>query len=138
MWVVINNLYTVDKMFRKSLFIALFVLAPLSLAFSQKKEMQQAKDNIKAGKSLEATEASMRALLADSVNRHNEKIWLLLFDAVRKQYETVNEQMFLKQATDTAKLFNKLMRKNKVIAIVGIPVMFKKLLKSKCSPVNFI
>ena len=30
-----------------------------------------------------------------------------------------------------AKLFNKLMRKNKVIAIVGIPVMFKKLLKSK-------
>ena len=93
-------------MLRKSLFITLFVLAPLSLAFSQKKEMQQAKDNIKAGTSLEATEASMRTLLAGSVNRRNEKIWLLLFDAVRKQYETVNEQMFLKQATDTAKLFN--------------------------------
>lgn len=30
-----------------------------------------------------------------------------------------------------AKLFNKLMRKNTVIAVVGIPVMFKKLLKSK-------
>lgn len=30
-----------------------------------------------------------------------------------------------------AKLFNKLMRKNNVIAVVGIPVMFKKLLKSK-------
>ena len=46
-----------------------------------------------------------RRFLADSTNRKNEKIWLVLFDAVRKQYEAVNEKMYLKQSADTAKLF---------------------------------
>ena len=63
---------------------------------AQKKEISKAKDNVKAGKSLEEAETSMRKLLTDSANKDNEKIWLILFDAVRKQYETVNEQMYLR------------------------------------------
>ena len=48
----------------------------------------------------------MTKLLADSANRSNKKIWSVLFDAVRKQYEQGNENLYLKQAYDTAKLFN--------------------------------
>lgn len=90
---------------------ALFFLLILSLssavpAAAQRKEIAQAKDNVKAGKKLAEAEASMRHLLADSANRNNDKIWLVLFDAVRKQYEALNEQMYLKQTTDTASLFD--------------------------------
>ena len=75
------------------------------MMYAQKKEIAQAKDNVKAGKSLVEAEASMRKLLCDSANRTNEKIWLVLFDAVRKQYENLNEQMYLKQKVDTSNLF---------------------------------
>ena len=90
---------------------ALFFILILSLssavpAAAQRKEIAQAKDNVKAGKKLAEAEASMRHLLADSANRNNDKIWLVLFDAVRKQYEALNEQMYLKQTTDTASLFD--------------------------------
>ena len=92
-------------MFRKLCFILMLFAASVQMANAQKKEISLAKDNVKAGKSLEQAEASMRKLLADSTNRNNEKIWLVLFDAVRKQYEAVNEKMYLKQSADTAKLF---------------------------------
>ncbi len=75
-------------------------------ASAQKKEMATAKTNIKAGKSLPETEASMRKLLADSANRSNTKIWLLLFESIKKQYESANEDLYLKQTGDTAKLFD--------------------------------
>ena len=91
-------------MFRKLFLVTLLVFATFASATAQKKEMAQAKAAIKAGKAAEA-EASMRTLLANPDNRSNEKIWLVLFDAVKKQYEDVNEQMYLKQSTDTAKLF---------------------------------
>ena len=92
-------------MFRKLFLVTLLVFATFVSATAQKKEMAQAKSDIKAGKAAEA-EAAMRALLANPDNRDNEKIWLVLFDAVKKQYEDVNEQMYLKQSTDTAKLFD--------------------------------
>ena len=84
-------------MFRKLFLVTLLVFATLASATAQKKEMAQAKAAIKAGKAVEA-EASMRTLLANPDNRSNEKIWLVLFDAVKKQYEDVNEQMYLKQS----------------------------------------
>lgn len=88
-------------MFRKLFLVSLFAFIALAPAFAQKKEISQAKSAIKAGNAVEA-EASMRKLLADSAHRQNEKIWLVLFDAVKKQYEDVNEKMYLKQSTDTA------------------------------------
>lgn len=92
-------------MLRKLLMAVVCALLPLSGALAQKKEIAQAKANVKADKSLAEAEASMRKLLADSTNRDNEKIWLVLFDAVKRQYEIVNEKMYLKQAADTTALF---------------------------------
>ena len=94
-----------DNMFRKLFLTTLLVFATLASATAQKKEIAQAKADIKAGNAA-AAEASMRALLADANNKANDRIWLVLFDAVKKQYDDVNEQMYLKQSTDTAKLFD--------------------------------
>lgn len=72
---------------------------------AQKKEISLAKDNIKKGTNLEQAESSMANLLKDSANRNNEKIWLTLYEALKKQYEQGNEKLYLKQDYDTAKLF---------------------------------
>lgn len=83
----------------------LILMSPVA-ASAQKKEIQTAKDQVKAGKNLDQAAASMKKLLADSVNRTNKKIWTIYFDAVRKQYEQGNEKLYLKQKYDTAQLFN--------------------------------
>ena len=73
---------------------------------AQKKEIAIAKDQVKAGKGLDKAQQSMEKLLKDSVNRSNRKIWTVLYEAVKKQYEQGNELLYLKQQYDTAKLFN--------------------------------
>ena len=83
----------------------LMLMSPVA-ASAQKKEIQTAKDQVKAGKNLDQAVASMKKLLADSANRTNRKIWTIYFDAVRKQYEQGNEKLYLKQKYDTAQLFN--------------------------------
>lgn len=83
----------------------LMLMSPVA-ASAQKKEIQTAKDQVKAGKNLDQAAASMKKLLADSANRTNRKIWTIYFDAVRKQYEQGNEKLYLKQKYDTAQLFN--------------------------------
>ena len=70
-----------------------------------KKAISTARSNIKKGASLADAESSMRNLLKDSANLDNEKIWLTLFDAVKKQYDQLNENLYLKQQSDTAKFF---------------------------------
>lgn len=85
--------------------IFLILMSPVA-ASAQKKEIQTAKDQVKAGKNLDQAAASMKKLLADSANRTNRKIWTIYFDAVRKQYEQGNEKLYLKQKYDTAQLFN--------------------------------
>ena len=71
-----------------------------------KKDMAQARTYLKAGNNLDKAEQLMSNLLRDSANRQNERIWLLLFDAVKKQYDQGNEKLYLKQKYDTASLFN--------------------------------
>lgn len=83
----------------------LMLMSPVA-ASAQKKEIQTAKDQVKAGKNLDQAAASMKKLLVDSANRTNRKIWTIYFDAVRKQYEQGNEKLYLKQKYDTAQLFN--------------------------------
>ena len=86
--------------------LLILLLLVFSMGVSaQKKEIAQAKTNIKNGANLEAVEKSMRALLTDSANRQNPKIWLLLHGAVKKQYDLGNEKLYLKQQYDTAQLF---------------------------------
>ncbi len=93
-------------MSKKFFFVFVFSLVAMTFAYAQKKQISQAKDWIKKGTNLTQAETSMQNLLKDSVNRSNEKIWLTLFDAVRKQYEQDNEKLYLKQLTDTSTLFN--------------------------------
>lgn len=87
------------------LFFIIIIACNSLVVVAQRKDISQAKQLIKRGNNLEQAEESMRKLLKDSTNRKNEKIWLTLFDAIRKQYEQGNEQLYLKQPYDTAKLF---------------------------------
>lgn len=76
-----------------------------SVGHAQRKEISTAKGYVKNNQNLDKAEESMRKLLGDSANRHNEKIWDVLFSAVKKQYDNCNEQMYLKKTADTSKLF---------------------------------
>lgn len=78
----------------------------VAMAVAQKKEISVAKDQVKAGSNLAQAQASMEKLLKDSVNHRNKRIWNLLYESVRKQYEQGNEKLYLKQSYDTATLFN--------------------------------
>lgn len=86
--------------------VLLLFLAVTSLCMAQKKELSQAKANIKAGNNLAQAEQSMRKLLEDSDNIRETKIWLTMFEAIKKQYDQGNEKLYLKQKYDTAALFN--------------------------------
>lgn len=90
----------------KRLFFVIFALLPVWIcACAQKKEIAQAQTYLKSGTNLDKAEASMRTLLKDSDNRQNMKIWLVLTEAIKKQYEQGNEKLYLKQAYDTTALF---------------------------------
>ena len=86
--------------------ILLLFLAVTSLCMAQKKELSQAKANVKAGNNLTQAEQSMRKLLEDSDNVRETKIWITMFEAIKKQYDQGNEKLYLKQKYDTAALFN--------------------------------
>ena len=88
----------------------LFLMTMILCANAQKKEISNARDNIKKNRNLERSEKSMNDLLNDSANRQNERIWITLFDALVKQYEQGNEKLYLKQKYDTIKLFNLMKR----------------------------
>ena len=88
------------------MFTIVFFFGLPSVMQAQKKEITAARDQVKAGKDLNKAQASMEKLLKDSANQGNKKIWVTLFDAVRKQYEQGNEKLYLKQKYDTAQLFH--------------------------------
>ena len=97
-----------------SCLLSLFLFAPCSLR-AQKKDIAQAKEWVKKKQNLDKAQQSMEALLKDSSNRTNEKIYLVLFEAVKGQYEQGNEQLYLKQKCDTAQLFNNALRMFQVL-----------------------
>lgn len=90
----------------RNIILTLLFVWTAFLCNAQKKEISQARANIKVGNNLEQAEKSMRKLLEDSTNIDNRKIWLTMFDAIKKQYEQGNEKLYLKQKYDTASLFN--------------------------------
>lgn len=84
--------------------LLLLMMTPCLMA--QKKELSQARSSIKSGKYADA-EKVLTALLKDSTNRTNKRIWLAYYDAVLGQYEQGNEKLYLKQQYDTASFFAK-------------------------------
>ena len=89
----------------KRLFFLFLIFISVNV-FSQKKEISQARLSVKNNSNLGQAEEAMRKLLKDSINKNNEKIWLILFDAIRKQYDEGNEKLYLKNNYDTTLLFN--------------------------------
>lgn len=83
----------------------ILLLALTSPALAQKKELLEAKTNIKNNSNLDKAESVCRKLLTDSLNRSNVKIYEVLAEAVRKQYENANEKLYLKEKYDTTSLF---------------------------------
>lgn len=97
---------SVLKSFSFSFFILFFLILAPQYASAQKKQIQQARDIVKSGNNLGNAENMMNDLLKDSTNRKNEKIWITLFESLKKQYDQGNEKLYLKQQYDTAALFN--------------------------------
>lgn len=103
----INNIglsFKVKRMKRllSFLFIITFFITP---SCAQKKQISDARDQIKSRSKLDKAEASMRELLKKQENKDNIKIYTTLAEAVRAQYEVANEAFYLKQKSDTATLF---------------------------------
>ena len=48
----------------------------------------------------------MDALLSDSANRQNRRVYMLLYDVLRHKYEQGNEKLYLKQRYDTTAFFS--------------------------------
>lgn len=90
---------------RQTAIITLLLILTPAAALAQKKDIATARDYVKKGTNLAQAEQMMATLLADSANHDNERIWLTLFDAQRKQYEQINEKVYLHQPYDTAALF---------------------------------
>ncbi len=90
---------------RRIICLFLIVIMSTCIVYAQKKEISQARDFIKKGKNLQQAEEMMTNLLKDSANKTNDKIWVTLFEAVKKQYEQGNEKLYLKQSYDTAAFF---------------------------------
>lgn len=88
------------------LLLVFLAMLSFSSVLAQKKEISQARSNIKSRSNLAQAEASMRSLLADSANRRNVRIYLTLAEAVRAQYEEANEKLYLKEGYDTAAFFD--------------------------------
>lgn len=91
---------------KKLLLTALLLLASFPCLRAQRKVISQAREYIKSGENLDQAANLMRDLLEkDSLNRKNPKIYITWFEAVEKQYESGNEQLYLKQPFDTTLLF---------------------------------
>jgi len=85
-----------------------------------RQSLSTAKEYIKKESNLDKAETMMRTLLKDSANKQNEKIWNLLCQSLKKQYEQENEKFYLskkpifekivssqkRQQVDTTKFFN--------------------------------
>lgn len=85
--------------------LLVFIILAIPCSYAQKKQISEARSQIKSKSNLDKAENSMRELLKDSSNKDNIKIYVTLADAVRARYEVANEQFYLKVATDTAALF---------------------------------
>ena len=59
---------------------------------AQKKQLQAVRDQIKSGKELTKAENTLRGLFGRFNIQEDNKIWLLLCDALTKQYEQGNEK----------------------------------------------
>lgn len=77
-----------------------------AISQAQKKEISEAKNYLKAGNNLDKAEALMRKVITMPEQKSPIDNHVLLTDIIRKQYENVNELLYLKQLKDTAGMFD--------------------------------
>ena len=86
--------------------LAVVLLLNVCPARAQNKELSQARTYIKSrNKNYTQAEQLMTKLLKDSANRDDIRIYAVLLDAVKGQYDQANERLYLKQKQDTAAFF---------------------------------
>jgi len=90
---------------RRLTLAALILMLIIPCLNAQKKEIAQARSYIKGGNNYDKAEQLMEEQLKKPENRQNKKMYLLDFEAVRKQYDEQNEKLYLKQKYDTVTLF---------------------------------
>ena len=78
------------------LYLIILISLFASFSFAQKKEISAARDQLKSGKNLDAAENSMLKLLENPDNKNNVRIYRILNSAIQKQYEQLNEKIYLK------------------------------------------
>ena len=89
--------------------LALFlccIIAMLTSASAQRKQIGEARTFLKSGKNLDKAEKLMTDLLKDSANLNNKRIYEIWLQSVQKQYEQANERFYMKKQQDTAQFFN--------------------------------
>lgn len=84
--------------------LILLIITPCLMA--QKKELSQARSDIKNNRNLAQTEKLLSELSADSIYKLNPDVYLLWYQSVLKQYEVGNEKLYLKQKYDTAAMYS--------------------------------
>lgn len=89
--------------------LLLIMCIPLCM-YSQKKEIAEVKSCLKSGKNLDKAETLMRKVIAMPEQNTQLECRFLLSEVMRKQYEEVNELMYLKKMKDTTQMFNVLQR----------------------------
>lgn len=67
-----------------------------------KKDISTVKANIKNDKDLAKSENTLRKYLSDSLYAGDKSLHVLLTECIRKQYDAINEKMYLKEKVDTA------------------------------------
>ena len=75
------------------------------MVYGQRRQLQEARMILKSGKDFAKAEKLMTDLLKDSTHQENPRIYDMWLQAVEKQYQQVNEQMYKKQPVDTMGLF---------------------------------
>lgn len=75
-------------------------------SFAQRKQIGEARTILLRGKDYAAAEKLMTDLLKDTANQNNKRIYDVWLQAVEKQYDQLNEKMYMRQQVDTVKLFD--------------------------------
>lgn len=91
---------------KRAILTTLLLITLVPCLNAQKKELSQARTYIKSGTDYDKAEQLMTQLLSDSVNRKDIKIRQTLAEAIKKQYDEINQKMYVGEKYDTVSLFN--------------------------------
>lgn len=90
---------------KRAILSALLLIVLIPCLNAQKKELSQARTYIKSGSDYDKAEELMTQLLKDSANTTDINIRLVLAEAVKRQYDKINQSLYLGEKYDTASLF---------------------------------